>query len=138
MVERERRRITPGMGVSTDAILVFGIDFDEEPPWEPFEENDDSEAEKVKNFLGWMAWSGETVDGVKVVEHQSASAPAYIIGIADSIITANRGYPVKVSKTTLQPHEQWAPMLVQFMSKYGISTEDMAPPGWLLCSYWSQ
>lgn len=124
------------MGQSTDAILIYGVDFGEDPPWEPFNEfenEEELEASKLANPLGYLAFNGGHENEIMIESHCSGSAPMYIIGIKDSRHWAWRGNPVKVASTAVKP--EWDALLAVFFAKHKITAPDT--PAWLLASWWS-
>src|SRR6187551_3834259 len=118
------------MGQSTDAILVYGIDFGDEPPWPEFDEPEeeyDEEACKLLNPLGWMVFNGDAVDGIVIVRHCSGDCPMYIVGVAGTELRAWRGSPKTVAGLETKP--EWDAALQAFLLKNNIQTDEHA--AWL-------
>ena len=82
------------MGISTDAILVYGLSFDE----------GDLDVEDLAAYLNFRCTEDDAAPsdlyeplekrGLKCVTHQHCESPVYIIGC--SVTTASRGYPEKM------------------------------------------
>ncbi len=93
------------MGVSTDAILVFGMQVEDES----------EDSEKIGSFLGddededgdagWQrVEAAEKKTGAEIVYHCSTECTMYIIGTR--AMTASRGYPVAVDPKKLMLSEK--------------------------------
>jgi len=88
------------MGVSTDAILVFGMQIEDESEDsgkidEILEEDDDEGGTSGYDRLS----KAEKKTGAEIVLHCSAEHTMYIIGVR--AMQANRGYPVAVDPKKL-------------------------------------
>ena len=143
------------MSTSTDAILCYGVEFEEgyEFPW------DDAEGE-FEGFEEWwtlqcgvsapkVPYSPESKEEynkywdikrekmeecpVELVLHCSGEYPMYIIAAKGSVTTAYRGTPVTVSPLGFDKTSEYHTAVAEFVDKYEI----FGPrPDWLLCSYW--
>lgn len=113
------------MTVSTDAILVYGInfgDFDEDPPY-PFDERgreEDVLYDELKDTP------------LNHITHCSGEYPMHIIGFRNTHSWARRGYPVEfdalpVADVDVEP-------LKAFCEKHNLPFKD---PKWILCSEWA-
>ena len=132
------------MGQSTDAILCFGVCVASETVEEFDEGDDDSDEAQEKaekaNPLGYMVFMGnsETIDGceIKLVQHQSASCPEYLVAVKSSVLRAWRGNPKPV--TSLETQATWETAVRAFCEKHNIKCEDgLSNPQWWLASDWS-
>lgn len=116
------------MGVSTDAILIYGIDFGEDPESPLFEYNDET-GEHLAYDL--------TKDGpLEYVRHCSGDYPMHIIGLKSAHYEAARGYPTTFDRLpengaviTVEDYEA----LRLFCEKHNLPYSE---PKWLLCSMW--
>jgi len=146
------------MGVSTDAILWFGFEYGEEPPW--FDTDpDDYEDEEPEDSDDWMArvlgivgpvadYSEETAEeyqahwkakreaiaaaGVEVIHHCHHECVMYGLGVLK--VSASRGYPENVSKHIAQDTAEAEAKLRAFCERAGV---EWAEPGWHLASDWA-
>lgn len=125
------------MSTSTDAYLCFGVKVPEEfiEAFEGQGDEDEYEAEKLRNPLGYMTYSGEdeTVNGITItlVCHQSDDYPEYIVAPKGSVTWAWRGEPQEVK--SLEVAASWPAAIQAFCEKHKIPFER---PRWLLASYW--
>ena len=132
------------MGVSTDAILFYGIDFDES-----IMENQTDEADDVfsENPEGWLAkylgcdaedWKTRSLfleaTAVELVKHCSVDFPMYALAIRGSVTRAYRGYPKQVAVES-RDTGPWDELLAVACDKLGLLPK--ARPAWLLVSMWS-
>ena len=92
------RRKQVDMGVSTDAIMFYGMLVKEnEQPW------------GYDEFVWWRgvlgsseednyayAWDRNNPMPFEVIKHCSKSCPMYGVAVPGTVLTANRGYPEKV------------------------------------------
>jgi len=119
------------MGVSTNAIIFYGIDlgeYDEEAIY------DDKKGEYIDSeFVG-------------VDMHCSCSYPMHYIYIKGSRIIASRGYPVVLDEKPLMPAVgfkvyaeiewgEWNVLIEAFCKEHNLPYKE---PQWLLCSMWDQ
>jgi hypothetical protein len=126
------------MGVSTDAILVFGMQVEGE--------SDDSE--KIDSFLGddededgdagWQrVEAAEKKTGAQIVYHCSVECTMYIIGTR--AMTARRGYPVAIEpkKLALSEKQVTADLeAIEALCKIVGIPFRMKKCKWWLCSNW--
>lgn len=117
------------MGVSTDAILVYGIPLEKGAIGE--HENDGPEEGPA-----WMVWSGDPVDGIEIVSHCSGDYPMHIVAIAGSEVRAWRGNPIRLERdlATVEAHDA---LILAFLKRHGLKRKKGATPGWWLASMWS-
>jgi len=113
------------MGVSTDAILCWGVDLGDEFPvdrltMEEFRMEGDPEA-YVSHFC----------EGVVLEIHCSYSHPMYILAVDGARFYAWRGDPVAVELPVVG--EDWQDKLDAALLKLGLETQKGA---WLLFSLW--
>ena len=118
------------MGVSTDAILVFGFSCGEEGS----EDN-----EKVRAFMdsedGWEKIEAlQRKTDAEIVEHCSTGCPMYVIGT--KIDQANRGYPVAVNPAKLKATKKDLEAIRALCKALGVTFSEKKCKWWL-CSYWS-
>lgn len=119
------------MGVSTNAILGYGIHFPEdEHPWRDFDcEEDQAES--------WLKYKLGEEDAAKcpltIVWHCYYDYPMYALLVKESITKAYRGYPQEVGLPDEEVLYSWEITLREWLSKLDIP----AQPGHLwLMSYW--
>lgn len=152
------------MGVSTDAILCYGISFEEDTqfPWDEYEFED----WWYYNRLGFSPTEeiydeyGEYLEGIaegdpriskyyqekrdfkqlqpecpyELVTHCYHDEPMYILALARTVLTANRGRPQQFDPSELVVTEVAKQALVDLCIDYEI--EALAEPAWYLSSYW--
>lgn len=132
------------MGVSTDAILVYGVALQEDAISTDEINRHDSEEDAPETGPAWLAWSGETEDGVGILTHQSGSCPAHLVVIAKTERQAWRGHPQRIDPARLTVHPSWDGKIAAALKRWGLDkkvdrkTNPKAKPAWLLCSYWSE
>lgn len=73
----------------------------------------------------------EKASGIEIIHHCSNEHTMYIVAIADSVVTAWRGYPKKISSLEIGPN--WDEQIESFCK---IMKLKYKKPHWLLCSYW--
>lgn len=144
------------MGVSTDAILAYGVDLGEDMegvPWDYWQEGDgpasleDWVAES--SGLVWQAdftaeeskahWAKkrELVNAFPVedIYHCSDSDPMLFLAVRGSVVTANRGYPERI-----EVFPDIAPNIIGYVETlrgWGIDPYcEATPAGWYLMSFW--
>lgn len=119
-----------GMGVSTDAILVFGFSCGE----------GGSVANEMVQALmdredGWEKIEAlQRKTGAEIVEHCSTGCPMYVIGT--KIDQANRGHPVAISPTKLKATKKDLEAIRALCVAIGVKF-NAKKCKWWLCSYWS-
>ena len=151
------------MGVSTDAILVYGIDLEatgyceesEEPEF--FEDEDEydfdavlmrdaglapwgyhEDEDKREDYKAYSARRKQAQEqaGVELITHCSGEYPMYILAIAGTAKSASRGTALEITKDDLLMNQlAGLERLRAFCELHDIP---WAEPRWLLCSYWSQ
>lgn len=147
------------MGVSTDAILVYGIDLcDEEGETPLFMQNDDGDEiefdDVLLNDAGYAPWGWDADDavcepyevysarrkdaqeqaGVELVTHCSGDYPMYILAVSGAGMSASRGIPLAVDVPILNMNQlEGREKLRVFCKCHDIPWVE---PKWMLCSYW--
>lgn len=151
------------MGVSTDGVLSFGVYLgDVELPWDgkdidewwreklgykPF--HDDlwtitgnyapgyTEAKYKAEYEHERKWDAVHPLPIKMVNACSSTYPDWIAAIPGSVITASRGYPVKIIAVLSDPESSKITALVMFLNENGLM-ENVEDPEtcWRLSSYW--
>ncbi len=138
------------MGVSTDAILAFGIDIGEEIP-EAIEalDLDDFDLDCLADHEGGLVWRAdftpeeENAYGkkarelhdaypVELIIHCSYDYPMYIVAAKDSRYYASRGYSKTINPSDLKVKQEDIDALKAWCKKYNVEGE----PEWLLFSMW--
>ena len=149
------------MGVSTNAIVYYGIEFGDEFPiseetFEEYEHVDASDWEELLAVKQGVEHPGEWKDdeetkkkfndfwekqrnivkkfGVTIGTHCSDEYPMYYIAVEESHIIANRGFPkeLDVYKFSILT-SMWDIKIREFCELMGI---EYSQPKWMLCSYW--
>lgn len=148
------------MGVSTDAILAFGVELeDEETPYEA--EDEEGYLPSLEEYLakraglpdpydepnydegdpGWLQrreafWDAKKklVDEapIEIVTHQHHEFPQYIVAIKGTVTTARRGYPQSPAMVT--PSAEMRAKARAFCEENEIKFP--GDPRWLLASWW--
>lgn len=116
------------MGVSTDAILVWGFDL-----------GDLSEIENEKIYDTIEAldedWEAEEKlekkTGAKLVHHCCPNETMYIVGVTATETVVKRGYPKSIESLTVPPNAQT--QLNDFAKAIGVEPK---PGQWLLAVWW--
>lgn len=132
------------MGVSTDGILVFGIQLPEEETPEFLEGFENDFDDFIDSLNGLPQWGEEGHDWnkthafrdnfpVDLVQHCSYDYPMYILAVRGTEIMASRGYPKEIDPLTLKVDPEKIEFLRKFCEEYGIEWEE---PKWYLCSMW--
>ena len=141
------------MGVSTDAILVYGISLGGPDDWieDPLEfmKLDDDDAEMHPDMDGYLdresglpQYGEDGHDWGKLREfreqcpadlvwHCSYDCPAFILAVRGTEERALRGYPVEI-KSLEPPDTALVERFRQWCAERGIEGE----PKWWLCSMW--
>jgi len=110
------------MGVSTDAILCFGFEIEEDS-----DEHDRCHLLMDEKYE--VLSKAESKYGGSLVHHCSDGCTLYIVGIRET--KAWRGYPKEV--TSLDVTDDERAKLADFAKAIGIEPK---APKWLLCSWW--
>jgi len=148
------------MGVSTDAIICYGISYEEgyEFPWgeEDIEEWWINDIKGFKPVMEVYDDSGEWLEGVteeqineyfeyrrkfknnhplpiSLVHHCSNDYPMYILAVPSTVITAFRGYPKTINPDHFDLSNHNIQPFIEFCKEFDLYVED---PDWYLCSYW--
>lgn len=147
------------MGQSTDAILAWGIQFEEKKaiPWEEAAEragyddplDDDAmayllcgldkpkasykdDAEVHREY--WDAKRAALKEcPVELISHCSGEYPMYMLAISSSEKKARRGYPQAIDPNFLEIQDGWLEEFVEACKKLGIENPE---PKWWLQSDW--
>jgi len=111
------------MGVSTDAMIYFGVELgDEHDLWEKAEE----------------LWEHPEID---LQTHCSSDYPVWFVCIKKSFHLARRGYPVFFEdelKTSKEVEEEWSIKLMDFLREHDLMKYVENPKcQWTLASNWS-
>lgn len=146
------------MGISTNAYIGYGIAFEEdiEFPWETgdigswwrewcgFKPSVDiytPEGNYVEGITGaerdryWeerTEWDKNNPVPVEECNYCSGDYPMYALIVPGSRLTANRGYPMKISRNLDLPEKDKVIEFLTIMRQFNISDED---PEFLLMSY---
>lgn len=141
------------MGVSTDAIIAFGISLPEDLP-EAFKETvgEDLDFESYiyglsgiqrpslsyENTQVWEAYWNSRREALakfplELITHCSGEYPMYILAARGTRIEARRGYPEEFNPKNLVVAEDKVDALRTFCEQCDIPCQN---PGWLLFSYW--
>lgn len=138
------------MGVSTDGILVFGIDLDEELPeqWQEYEDFDFNEmVAEDADVWPWRKdmtedekteyWStfNKAVNAcpVELVTHCSYEYPMYILAVRGFAYNAKRGYPQEITSEDMNVPKDKIDAMKLWMEEHEL---EWSEPKWLLCSVW--
>ncbi len=150
------------MSTSTDGQICFGVAFEEDfefpwgddieawwkdvnnyvnPEFNPFTEEGDykpginnSDPRIQKHWTHQRQWEKDNPMPVDLINYCSGECPMFIIAVPQTVITANRGYPVTVDPELFLLNEAiYKQQLLDFFNKYDIKS---AEPKWLLSSYW--
>lgn len=146
------------MGVSTDAILAYGIDLgaDEDisdGPLAPLFSEDEGftldsliaeaaglgpEPDYETERDAWHAWldamrKAEKAYPLEAVQHCSGEYPMRLIALRSSVMDAKRGAPVAVPDLLPGPSEDQLAAMRAFCERFGLVDKT---PGWFLFSYW--
>jgi hypothetical protein len=131
------------MGVSTDGILVFGIDLGEEIP--DFLEEFEGDFDNFLDSISGLPQYGEeghdfTKDrefrdnyGVSLTTYCSYEYPMYIIAVNGTETNVNRGYVEEINPEDMKISQEKIDKLKSFCEEYGIEWQE---PKWLLASMW--
>lgn len=130
------------MGVSTDGILVFGIDLGEEIP--EFLESYDGDFDLFIDENSGLPTSGPLRDYKKLSENRDAfpiemtrycsyEYPMYILGVKGKHYQVDRGDVVVVNTEDLTVRPDQIETLMDFCEQHNIEWQE---PKWLLVSMW--
>lgn len=145
------------MGTSTDAILAFGINLDEDLP-EKFRAavmDPDNEFPEFSRLICREAGIEELAEGsseeavdahyqrvreaedkypLALISHCSYEYPLYVLAVARTETRARRGSPQEINPSTLAVTDEQIKALREFCERYDI---EYTEPTWLLFSNWS-
>ena len=149
------------MGVSTDAMLVYGYVWDDECELYPGADEDEWEEvvlrkrgvpnpwDSHESTPGWVqdhraeldAWSAAkkfvaAEFGVDIDQHGSDQWAVPIVKISGAGRRAARGYPEEMTSGDLAVGEDWDEKLTAFCDEVGIDVSEAKGPGWFLLSWW--
>jgi hypothetical protein len=112
------------MSVSTNAIIAYGIEVEEESLGEV--------------ATAWMdEYAGipsEVTTEFELITHCSGEYPMYILAISGTREEASRGYPEVITIDCSSVRLDWSAKLREFAEEHGI--EVSGNPSWKLFSYW--
>jgi hypothetical protein len=124
------------MGVSTDAILVYGVcigdeygevDFPEDP------EDEDSGGSYPSESLEAELAS----EGLELVRHCHGDSPMWILAVKGTQVRAHRGYPVALPAWTKAGSTLDETIRrVAAKNDWSYQKPTTTGPAWILCSYW--
>lgn len=132
------------MGVSTNAMLVFGFpvgDEDEAPEWLEF-------TDEVEDFDAWLAMKAGLTREENTYEarrkiaaacpadlftHCSSDYPMYILGVRSAEFRAIRGDPTDIDPEELDLDGATVGLFKKWCEANDIPYQE---PKWWLCSYW--
>lgn len=118
------------MGVSTDAILFYGIDFEER---DNFTERLKSVLEEHDNYEEWANDRLEEVGSpVRVGTH--CSHEHEMVYLFHTKFTAWRGSSTKLSQSQIEPDGHWRLAIEHALEV--LEMETTRPIGWHLVSWW--
>ena len=109
------------MSVSTDGILVYGIQLEEDFFNDSFSDDEHISDLSDKDIgglsgaklLSWMQYHDKAIDGITIVMHCSIDYPMYILGIEDANYMAWRGSPKKIDSLSINP--EWDTKIKSFI-----------------------
>lgn len=135
------------MGQSTDAILFYGILFEDEDEAPEFMREagyDDwwefLEAESGLPLYGEAGHSFEAhqeyreKQPVDLIQHCSGDYPMYGLCVRGSEVTARRGYPISLEDGLPEISNDQEQAFFHWCEKHNIKLQD---PKWILCSNWN-
>jgi hypothetical protein len=115
------------MGVSTDAMLMYGVPLHEDEDLT----YDEDAADAPTSGPGHMNYMGHSEDGCEIVEHCSGECPQYFVIVQGTLTRAWRGHPKEV--VTREAESDWDDRLKNFCKKHNLSHRK---PGWYIASMW--
>ena len=149
------------MGVSTDAIICYGISYEEGYKF-PWDHKNSIEEWWVDDVLGFTP-SIQIYDSegnhlpkvteeqinqywkerrdfedkcplpVELIRHCSWGYPMFIVAVPSTVIYAHRGYPKELNPKHFDLSNHNIQSFIDFCKKHNIYEED---PKWWLCSFW--
>ena len=125
------------MGVSTDAILVYGVPVKEDSDTDERIKEYDYSTDEANSDLAELAHAFPEPEPVCIVSHCHCDCPMYVIGVTESKLLAWRGSPRKFEVNTGDNHCDWDAAIRQFLKAHDIPDEDLnGAIGWWLFSNW--
>jgi hypothetical protein len=129
------------MGVSTDAIIVYGLDIGEDLHGMPFysEEKDEEGWAYDEQFEEWVKKEFGDECPFEILIHCSYDYPMYIFALKETYLSASRGYSQEFDPQQLQEKltEEKKKHFTDVIEKYNIKGENgETEPSWLLFSLW--
>ena len=139
------------MGVSTDGLLAFGINFGEELP-EPFRGYEEFDLDEIIADEGGLPiWRDNMTDEertaywsrkkelvkaspVEHVMHCSYDYPEHIFAVRGFSYSAARGFPEKIDPEKLQVPEMAIAAFRKWLADHGVDVDE--EPVWFLASLW--
>lgn len=118
------------MGVSTDAILVYGVPLAEGE----IDEYEDVDGNEDRSSPSYMVFMGEVIDGISIVTHCSDIDRMHIVAVAGTERRAWRGRPRVIDHTSIVVDRSWDAKLRTFINERQLKVDGQ--PGWYLCSWW--
>jgi len=136
------------MGVSTDAILTFGIDLNDELPAFLTNAETEEEHDDLDDFLaheaGLTDWRAEghyekkraLVEScpVEIVRHCSGEYTMYILAVRGTVRTAYRGHLTEIDPTSLVVSPEKIVSFKKWCEDHGVEYQE---PKWFLVSFWN-
>jgi len=107
------------MGISSDAMLIWGMDFGEDPPF-PFD------VEGFETDVVWDYMKDHPL--LEHVPHCSYESTMHVIGLRSTYKCASRGCPVEMIE--IPPVGDPTPIR-EFCEHFGLEYKE---PSWILCS----
>lgn len=115
-----------------DANIDAAIGFDRygDPHWD-YPQDSEEYRERKERYDRYV--DAEMALGCRYGTHCHAESPMYFICASDSLLTANRGYPVRVSELKADP--SWDVDIERYCEMLNIPLKKEML-GWHLASYW--
>ena len=139
------------MGISSNGLLAFGIDFGEELP-EPFEGYDEFDLDEIIAYEGglpiylesmtdeeakaYFARKQEIVEAspVEHVMHCSYEYPGHIFAVRGFSYSASWGYPEKIDLEKLKVPDPAIEAFKKWLTDHGVEVDPSEEPAWHLAS----
>ena len=114
------------MGVSTDAIIAYGVELPED------------QMDNIDNIVGGEEEEKLNEQGLAIVYHCSDEYPMAILAVKDTVIRAWRGSPVEIRREDLHRPlgVNWDQRLDDALVDLDIEMDPDYEPMWLLFSWW--
>ena len=116
------------MGVSTDGILCFGVEF-----YDPEEGKEEPTIEGMQ-FNEWYEanWCNDEIPA-DLITHCHREYPMYILALRNRVSIANRGFPEHLEPEQLIVPDEDIQVFKEWCEKAGVEYKE---PKWILCSLW--